>query len=90
MNQSIVDNEKSIENEVKKNEDLAEINKGLDGTKDELKEEYEGLMANYLKEKDEPVRLGKGNENLKIAVDHLKTDLEELVRDTQNIEKHMD
>jgi hypothetical protein len=34
-----------------------------------------------LAEKDEPVRLGKGNENIKIAVNHLKSELEGLIRE---------
>ncbi len=32
-------------------------------------------------EKDEPIRLGKGNENIKIAVNHLKSELEGLIRE---------
>jgi len=39
-----------------------------------------------LKERDEPIRLGKGNENLKKAVEHLKSDLEKLQSDTKIIE----
>jgi len=35
-----------------------------------------------MKEKDEPLRMGKGNENLRIAVEHLKSDLDGLKRDT--------
>jgi len=31
-----------------------------------------------MKDRDEPVRLGKGNENLRKAVEHLKADLEKL------------
>lgn len=33
------------------------------------------------------MRLGKGNENLKIAVDHLKNDLANLKKDTELHEK---
>lgn len=31
-----------------------------------------------MKDRDEPVRLGKSNENLRKAVEHLKADLEKL------------
>jgi hypothetical protein len=31
-----------------------------------------------MKDRDEPLRLGKGNENLKKAVEHLKSDLEKI------------
>jgi hypothetical protein len=31
-----------------------------------------------MKDRDEPMRLGKGNENLKKAVEHLKSDLEKI------------
>jgi len=34
------------------------------------------------------VRLGKGNDNLKIAVNHLRSELDSLNRDTSNAEKH--
>jgi hypothetical protein len=46
-----------------------------------LKYEAEKEQAKYLAEKDEPVRLGKGNENIKIAVNHLKSELEGLIRE---------
>jgi len=46
------------------------------------------LQEEYLNDKDEPQRLGKGNENLKIAVDHLRKDLEGLERDITNAEEH--
>jgi len=42
-----------------------------------------------LKERDEPIRLGKGNENLKKAVEHLQSDLKKLVDDTEAAEKSL-
>lgn len=59
----------------------------LEGKKEQQKEKYDSRQADYIKEKDEPVRLGKGNENLKIAVDHLKNDLANLKRETEQHEK---
>lgn len=46
-------------------------------------------MTNYIKIKDEPIRIGKGNENLKIAVNHLKNELDGLKRDQANNENHI-
>ena len=37
-----------------------------------------------MKEKDEPLRMGKGNDNLRIAVEHLKSDLDGYVRETED------
>lgn len=50
----------------------------MEQKKDELKERIESLQQEFLKERDEPIRLGKGNENLKKAVEHLRSDLEKL------------
>jgi hypothetical protein len=44
------------------------------------------LQQQFLKERDEPIRLGKGNENLKKAVEHLKSDHDKLLSDTHSIE----
>jgi chromosome segregation ATPase len=59
----------------------------LEGKKEQQKEKFDSRQADYIKEKDEPVRLGKGNENLRIAVDHLKNDLANLKRETEQHEK---
>jgi prefoldin subunit 5 len=58
----------------------------MDKKKDAYKEEIELLQQNFLKERDEPIRLGKGNENLKKAVEHLKSDLDKLVSDTTTVD----
>jgi len=70
--------DKSFEEETRKNNEQSEVLNSRDKSKEELKEEFEGLQGNYIKEKDEPTRLGKGNENLRIAVQHLKNDMESL------------
>ena len=58
----------------------------MEKKKDELKERIESLQQDFLKERDEPIRLGKGNENLKKAVEHLRSDLEKLESDTKTVE----
>ena len=60
----------------------------LEGVKDGLKEKFDAKQIAYFKEKDEPLRLGKSNENLRIAVEHLKSDLDGLKRETETLEKH--
>ena len=58
----------------------------MEKEKDEQKERIEALQQDFLKERDEPIRLGKGNENLKKAVEHLRSDLDKLQQDTKTIE----
>jgi chromosome segregation ATPase len=58
----------------------------MEKKKEEHKEQIESLQQDFLKERDEPNRLGKGNENLKKAVEHLKSDLDKLVADTKAVE----
>lgn len=43
-----------------------------------LAEEYQVQKENYFKDKDEPVRLGKGNDNIRKGVAHLQNELESL------------
>jgi hypothetical protein len=50
----------------------------LEKDKEEYKDKIEGLQAEFMKDRDEPVRIGKGNDNLRKAVDHLRADLEKL------------
>ena len=38
-----------------------------------------------MKERDEPVRLGKGNDIISKGVLHLKTELEKLAQDKENV-----
>jgi hypothetical protein len=38
----------------------------LDKKKEEKRDQYDLLQSEYIKQKDEPNRLGKQNENLKI------------------------
>lgn len=61
----------------------------MEKKKETYKEEIETLQQNFLKERDEPIRLGKGNENLKKAVEHLQSDLKKLVDDTESAEKSL-
>ena len=58
----------------------------LEREKEERKDKIEALQQDYMKDRDEPVRLGKGNENLRKAVEHLKADLEKLVAETKAVD----
>jgi len=42
----------------------------------QLTEEYEQAKQNYYKEKDEPVRLAKGNDNIRKGVNHLENEMD--------------
>ena len=83
MKLSIAQNDTSLEKEAEKTAELNERITVLTGKKDKKREEFDKLQSDYIKEKDEPVRLGKGNENLRIAVEHLRTDLDGLRKDTE-------
>ena len=85
---SIADNEASIEKENQKTIDLEDHNAKQDNNKDELREQFDTLHNQYQKLKDEPNRLGKGNENLQIAVNHLRNELDSLKKDTENSVTH--
>ena len=74
-----------IEKEKKKTEMLeGEIAK-RDAKKDEERENFESKHAEYLKIRDEPQRLQKGNENLNIAKNHLQTELDNLNREISEV-----
>ena len=62
----------------------------MDKEKEDYKDKIEALQQDFLKERDEPNRLGKGNENLKKAVEHLKTDLETLTSKTKTVENQLE
>jgi hypothetical protein len=49
-----------------------------------LRVQYETLQKNYIQEKDEPVRLEKGNQNHGKAVEKLVSDLNSLKEDIEN------
>lgn len=87
MKNNIAASEVAIEKEAANQIELNAVITDLESKKDQQKEKYDARQADYIKEKDEPVRLGKGNENLKIAVDHLKNDLANLKKDTEMHEK---
>ena len=87
MKNNIAASEVAIEKEAANQVELNAVISDLEAKKDQQKEKYDARQADYIKEKDEPVRLGKGNENLKIAVDHLKNDLANLKKDTELHEK---
>ncbi len=62
----------------------------MDKEKEEYKDKIESLQQDFLKERDEPNRLGKGNENLKKAVEHLRSDLDKLNSDTKTVEMQLE
>lgn len=76
MKNQILTNEETIKKEEGKIEGLNEKISGLEKFKEEKREQYEQLQAEYLKQKDEPNRLGKQNENLKIQVRHQQSELD--------------
>jgi len=62
----------------------------MEKDKEDYRDKIEALQQEYMKDRDEPVRLGKGNENLKKAVEHLKADLEKLKSDTKAVEEDVE
>ena len=64
VHKQIETNETCIEKENQKTVDLEEYNLKLENQKDDLREEFDGLKGIHNKLKEEPNRLGKGNENL--------------------------
>jgi len=76
MKSSIRINDVIIEKENVKTETLETMITTLDNRKEEKKEQYDILQSEYIKQKDEPNRLGKQNENLKIQVNHQQRELD--------------
>ena len=70
MTSSIRISDVMIEKENVKTETLENMISTLDNKKEEKKEQFDLLQTEYIKQKDEPNRLGKQNENLKIQVNH--------------------
>ncbi len=62
----------------------------MERDKEEYKDKIEALQAEYMKDRDEPVRIGKGNENLRKAVEHLKADLEKLQQESKAVEEDIE
>jgi chromosome segregation ATPase len=87
MQLQIEEGGKSIAKEDEKNQELTGKIEELESVQGSLKEKYDARQVDFLKEKDEPVRLGKSNENLRIAVEHLRGDLESLNREIESFEK---
>jgi chromosome segregation ATPase len=86
ITQDIAQTDNKIQKEEKANQEMEEAIGQMEKKKEEHKEQIESLQQDFLKERDEPNRLGKGNENLKKAVEHLKSDLDKLVADTKAVE----
>ncbi|CDW91529.1 UNKNOWN [Stylonychia lemnae] len=79
ITQEIAQNDVRIQKEDKTNQEIEEKLNQMDKEKEEFKDKIESLQQEFLKERDEPNRLGKVNENLKKAVDHLRTDYDSAV-----------
>lgn len=62
----------------------------MERDKEEYKDKIEALQGEYMKDRDEPVRIGKGNENLKKAVEHLRADLEKLQQESKGVEEDIE
>ena len=76
MEKDIIKNNDTIAKENDNNADLNKKIEDLEGKKETLREEHDKAMTNYIKIKDEPTRIGKGNENLKIQVNHVQNELD--------------
>ena len=90
MHLHIEEGAKSIQKEEDKNAELTQKIESLETVQSGLKDKYDARQIDYLKEKDEPIRLGKSNQNLNIAVKHLEEDLKSLNREIENYEKRKD
>lgn len=87
LNEDVDQTNNRIEKQERENSDIEKRLDEMEVKKEGLKEEIDGLQQTMLKEKDEPNRLGKGNENLRKAVEHLRIDLEKLHNDIASTEK---
>ena len=85
MHKQIADNEDSIQKETDKTEELDDLIINKETKKDDLRDKFDGLQNEYLKQKDEPNRLGKNNDNMQIAVNHLKSELDSIHRDISTL-----
>lgn len=90
MQNDIAQTDLKIQREERANQDIEDKLNVMDKEKDDYKEKIEALQQDFLKERDEPNRLGKGNENLKKAVEHLRSDLEKLQSDNKTVELQLE
>lgn len=78
VNAEIAATQAKTEREEALNREIEAKIAAMDKDKEEYKDKIDTLQSEYLKDRDEPVRIGKGNDNLRKAVEHLKSDLEGL------------
>lgn len=81
MQLSINNDENCIKKENEKHIEIQQRIHEVEGVREELKEKLANKQILYFKEKDEPTRLSKGNENIRIAVEHLKADYQGLIQE---------
>jgi len=62
----------------------------MEKVKEDKKDQIEALQQDYMKDRDEPVRLAKNNDNLRKAVEHLKADLDKLVSETKALDEEVE
>lgn len=62
----------------------------LEREKEARKDKIEALQQEYMKERDDPVRLGKANENSQKAIEHLNADLEKLTAEIKAVDDEVD
>lgn len=89
VSQEINATDMKVKKEEKANQEIEESITSMEKKKEDLKEQIEVLQQDFLKERDEPNRLGKGNENLKKAVEHLRADLDKLKGDTDAVQSQV-
>lgn len=90
IHQDIGQSDLKLQKEEKESQDVEEALAALEKKKEDYKEQIEQLQHDYLKERDEPNRLSKTNENLRKQVEHVKSDLDKLVQGTKLVEQQLE
>lgn len=86
LQNEITANDAKIQKEERANQELEEKLTVMDKEKDDYKEKIEALQQDFLKERDEPNRLAKINENKKKEVEHVSSDLEKLQSENKTVD----
>lgn len=76
--------EEIVEQDIK-NEALAEQIEAQELKQNQLRDQFGDVQEIYIKERDEPIRLGKGNDIISKGVVHLKAEMDKLANDKENV-----
>ena len=88
--QEMAAGQSKIEREEAQNAEIDAKMLTMEKDKEDYKDRIDALQQEFMKDRDEPVRLGKGNENLRKAVEHLKSDLEKLQAETKQVDEDVE